>query len=111
MGKKSHSWLPHGASDSAKGEFQIRFRQKDCTPCASRAQCTKAKVEPRLLFVQARTEHEVLQVARTAQETDAFWAEYALRSGVESLISQACEPLSCGKLATLAVREPTFSIS
>lgn len=88
MGKESHFWLPHGASDAAKGEFQIRFRRKDCTPCVSRAQCTKAKVEPRLLFVQARTEHEVLQAARTAQETDAFRAEYALRSGVESLMSQ-----------------------
>lgn len=88
MGKESYSWLPHSASDAAKGEFQIRFRRKDCTPCPSRAQCTKAKVEPRILFVQARTEHEVLQVARTAQETDAFRAEYALRSGVESLMSQ-----------------------
>lgn len=88
MGKKSYSWLPHSESDAAKGEFQIRFRRKDCTPCASRAQCTKAKVEPRILFVQARAEHEVLQRARAEQETEAFGAEYALRAGVESLMSQ-----------------------
>jgi transposase len=40
------------------------------------------------LFVQARAEHEVLQRARAEQETEAFRAEYALRVGVESLMSQ-----------------------
>ena len=86
MGKESYSWLPHG--DANKGDFQIRFRRGDCTPCGSRAQCTKAKVEPRILFVQARAEHEALQAGRAEQETQAFRAEYALRSGVESLMSQ-----------------------
>jgi transposase len=86
MGKESYSWLPHGDAD--KGDFQIRFRQRDCTPCESRAQCTKAKQEPRILFVQSQPEYEALQTARAAQQTDAFRAEYALRSGVESLMSQ-----------------------
>lgn len=88
MGKESYSWLPHRESDAAKGAVQIRFRRKDCTPCVSRAQCTKAKVAPRILLVQTRAEHEVLQAARAEQETAAFRAEYALRSGVESLMSQ-----------------------
>ena len=58
MGKESYSWLPHG--DANTGDFQIRFRKKDCTPCASRVQCTKAKVEPRILFMQARAEHDMM---------------------------------------------------
>ena len=86
MGKESYSWLPHG--DANTGDFQIRFRKKDCTPCASRVQCTKAKVEPRILFMQARAEHDMMQAGRSEQETEAFRAEYALRSGVESLMSQ-----------------------
>ena len=88
MGKESYSWLPHAESDASKRAFQIRFRRKDCTSCVSRARCTKAKVEPRILFVQTRAEHEALQAARVEQATVAFRAEYALRSGVESLISQ-----------------------
>ncbi len=87
MGKHSYSWLPN--TDATKvGAFQIRFARGDCTPCAARAQCTQAKVEPRILFVQARAAHDVLQAARAAQRTELFRAEYALRSGVESLISQ-----------------------
>jgi transposase len=97
MGKESYSWLPNSESDAAKGAFQIRFRRKDCTPCASRSPCTKAKVEPRILFVQARAEHEVLQRARAEQETEAFRAEYALRSGVESLMSQGMQAFDLRK--------------
>lgn len=87
-GKESYSWLPTGEGEGDNGAVQIRFRRKDGTPCASRAQCTKAQVEPRLLYVQARPAYEVLQAARAEQHTEAFRAEYALRSGVESLMSQ-----------------------
>jgi transposase len=86
MGKESTSWLPAGNKEP--GAVQIRFRRKDCTPCVSRAQCTKAKLEPRELYVQARPEHDKLQAARAEQQTETFRAEYALRSGVESLMSQ-----------------------
>jgi transposase len=86
LGKESVSWVPHG--DAVKGELQIRFRRGDCTPCLSRSQCTKAKQAPRRLLVQARPEHEALQAARAEQQTEAFRADYALRSGAESLMSQ-----------------------
>jgi transposase len=87
MGKQSYSWLPN--IDATKvGSFQVRFSRADCSGCCARAQCTKAKVEPRILFVQSRAEHEVLQTARTEQQTEMFRAEYALRAGVESLMSQ-----------------------
>lgn len=86
LGKESASWVPYGDVD--KGEFQIRFQRGDCTPCPSRRQCTKAKQAPRRLLVQARPEHEALQAARAEQQTEAFRADYALRSGAESLMSQ-----------------------
>ena len=87
MGKQSYSWLPN--IDATKvGTFQVRFSRADCSPCPARAQCTKAKVEPRILFLLSQPEHEVLQTARHRQQTEAFREEYALRAGVESLMSQ-----------------------
>lgn len=87
MGKQSYSWLPN--IDATKvGSFQVRFSRTDCSACPVRAQCTKAKVEPRILFLQSREEHEALQSARDYQQTDVFETEYALRAGVESLMSQ-----------------------
>jgi transposase len=87
MGKESYSWLP--STDASKaGTFQVRFSRADCSPCPVRAQCTKAKVEPRLLFLLPRSEDEVLQAARHYQQTEAFREEYRLRAGVESLMSQ-----------------------
>src|SRR6266545_7325083 len=70
------------------GTFQVRFSRADCSPCPSRAQCTKAKVAPRILFLLSQPEHGALQTARQRQQTAAFREEYALRAGVESLMSQ-----------------------
>ena len=53
MGKQSISWLPN--TYPPKGMmWEVRFARKDCTPCPHRAQCTRAKKEPRLLGLQAR---------------------------------------------------------
>jgi transposase len=96
MGKQSYSWLPN--IDATKvGSFQVRFSRADCSPCAARAQCTKAKVEPRILFLLSHREHEALQTARERQQTDAFREEYALRAGVESLLSQGMRAFELGK--------------
>ena len=61
-----------------------RLARKDCTPCLHRAQCTKAKKEPRLLGLQAREQYEALQAARQRQTTEAFSQQYASRAGIES---------------------------
>jgi transposase len=86
-GKQSYSWLPN--IDATKvGTFQVRFSRADCSPYPSRTHCTRAKVEPRIVFLQAREQHEILQTTRQHQHTEAFHTEYALRAGVESLMSQ-----------------------
>jgi transposase len=43
---------------------------------------------PRQLTVRPQAHHEALQAARQRQETPAFKAQYALRAGVESSLSQ-----------------------
>ena len=46
------------------------------------------KVASRRILLQPRAAYEALQAARVAQQTEEFRGEYALRSGVESLMSQ-----------------------
>jgi transposase len=87
MGKQSISWLPHTYPKSGM-RWEVRFARKDCTPCPHRAQCTRAKKEPRLLGLQAREQYEALQAARHRQTTDAFAQQYAPRAGIESTHAQ-----------------------
>jgi transposase len=87
-GKQSISWLPNTSPQNGQ-VFEARFARKDCTPCPFRAQCTKAKQEPRIIGLQAREHHEALQAARRRQETEEFRQQYAARAGVEGTHEQA----------------------
>ena len=86
-GRPSHSWLPKTGSSGVVAE--ARFAAHDCTPCPHRAQCTKAKTEPRAIALQPREQYEAIQDARQYQTTAAFRAEYQARAGVESTHAQA----------------------
>ncbi len=88
MGKESISWLPN--TDPKKGmAFEARFARADCTPCPSRSQCTRSKQEPRIIGLLPREQHETLQGARRAQETEEFRSRYAARAGIEGTHEQA----------------------
>jgi transposase len=87
MGKQSISWLPHTYPKHGM-TWEVRFARKDCTPCPHRAQCTKAKQEPRIVGLQAREPYEALQAARPRQTTEEFRQQYAPRAGIESTHAQ-----------------------
>jgi transposase len=87
-GKQSLSWLPNTYPQNGM-IFEARFARRDCTPCPSRAQCTKAEKEPRIIGLQAREHHEALQAARRGQTTDEFRSRYAARAGIEGTHEQA----------------------
>jgi transposase len=87
MGKQSISWLPHTYPKSGMA-WEVRFARKDCTPCLHRAQCTRAKQEPRIVGLQVREQYEALQAARQRQTTEAFRRQYAPRAGIESAHAQ-----------------------
>ena len=87
-GKQSLSWLPNTYPKNGV-VWEVRFSRKDCTPCPHRAQCTKAKKEPRILGLQTREQHEALQAARQRQTTEAFRQQYAARAGIEGTHEQA----------------------
>jgi transposase len=87
-GKESLSWLPNTYPKNGMA-FEARFARKDCTPCPSRSQCTRSKQEPRIIGLLPREQHEALQAARRAQETEEFRSRYAARAGIEGTHEQA----------------------
>ena len=94
QGSHSVRWTP-GRDVSGDPVVRIRFYGPTCRACevmslglTSRSRCTAAKDQPRQLTVRPQAQHEAIQDARQRQETDAFKAQYALRSGAESMISQ-----------------------
>ncbi len=87
-GKENVSWLPAARSDEGMA-FEVRFARRDCTPCPLRPRCTRAKREPRIIWLQPRERFEALQGARRHQQTAAFQASYAARAGIEGTHAQA----------------------
>jgi transposase len=87
QGHHSVKWTP-GRDVSGDPVIRIRFDRATCHACPTRQVCTTAKDAPRQLTVRPQAHHEAIQAARLRQETPEFKAQYALRSGVESSLSQ-----------------------
>jgi transposase len=88
QGHTSVHWRP-GRDVSGDPVVRIRFDGPICRACPARPACTTAKGAPRQFTVRLQTHHEAIQAARQRQETPAFKAQYALRAGVESSLSQS----------------------
>jgi transposase len=87
QGHTSVKWTP-GHEVSGDPVFRIRFDQATCRACPARQVCTTAQDAPRHLTVWPPAHHEAMQAARQRQETPECKEKYALRSGVESSLSQ-----------------------
>jgi transposase len=87
QGHASVHWRP-GDHVSGDPVMRIRCDGATCRACPPRPECTAAQAAPRQLTVSRQAQHEVLQAARQRQETPQFTAQYALRAGVESSLSQ-----------------------
>lgn len=86
-GKTSSSWKP-GVDGRGHEVITVGFAKADCSPCPSRSQCTKAKIQHRILNLKPQELHQALQQARRRQKTEDFVEEYKRRAGVEGTISQ-----------------------
>jgi transposase len=86
-GHTSVKWTP-GHDMRGGPVVRIRFDTATCRACAVRSACTWAKEAPRQLTVRPQEQHVAMQAARQRQETAEFKAQYALRAGVESTLSQ-----------------------
>jgi transposase len=87
QGHTSVYWRP-GRDVSGDPVIRIRFDGTTCRACPTRQSCTSAQAAPRHLTVRPQVHHEAIQTARQRQETPQFKAQYALRAGVESSLSQ-----------------------
>jgi transposase len=87
-GQTSVKWTP-GHDIRGAPVIRIRFDRATCRVCPARQRCTAAEDAPRRqLTVRPHAHHEAIQAARQRQETAEFKAQYALRAGVESSLSQ-----------------------
>ena len=87
QGHTSVKWTP-GHDVSGDPVFRRRFDKATCHACPTRHVCTTAKDAPRQLTGRPQAHHEAIQAVRQRQETPEFKEQYALRSGVESSLSQ-----------------------
>jgi transposase len=87
-GKRNYSWK---ASHDRHGKpvIKVSFQGNDCQPCQLKQRCTKRKTGGRGLSFRPRAAFTILQKRRAFQQTNAFRDLYALRAGVEGVISQA----------------------
>jgi transposase len=87
QGHQSVKWTP-GHSPEGHDVIRIRFDKATCDACAVRPACTSSAKYPRQLTVKPQALHEAIEAAHKRQATPEFKAQYALRAGVESTISQ-----------------------
>src|SRR5262245_38112327 len=84
-GHLSASWTP--TVDRRKNAVvQIQFSIKDCQPCPSRVQCTRA--QRRMLTIRRQEHYLALHAARARETSAAYTADYARRAGIEGTLSQ-----------------------
>jgi transposase len=89
QGRGSVGWSETTTS-RGRAVVHVTFAPAECLPCPARARCTRAKTGggARALTLKTRAEHELLELARSRQQTDDFTALYAQRAGIEGAISQ-----------------------
>ena len=88
QGHGSVKWTP-GHSPEGHDVIRIRFDKATCATCTVRPACTSSTKYPRQITVKPQALHEAIEAAHQRQATPEFKAQYALRAGVESTISQA----------------------
>jgi len=80
-GQTSVKWQPtHDQAGHGSITISFSFARATCAACPRRPSCTRSAAAPRGLTVRPRAEHDALQAARRAQDTDAFTEQYAARA-------------------------------
>jgi transposase len=85
-GQRSVVWA-EGLSHEGTPVIRVHFSPAACRTCELRPRCTRGL--KRGLTLRLQVVHEALRQARQREQTDAFWATYRKRAGVEGTISQA----------------------
>lgn len=89
QGKVSQGWRETQAL--ATTVIRVQFGAGVCRQCPVRERCTRSVTKGRSLTLRTEAAHRALQAAREHQATATFKAEYAVRAGVEGLLSQGVQ--------------------
>lgn len=87
QGPRRVTWTA-GQRQTGASVIRIRCDRAPCRACPTRQACPSSPEAPRHLTGKPQGSHEALQAARQRQETPEFKAQYALRAGGESPLSQ-----------------------
>jgi len=86
-GEESRTWREY--TDRTGREYvMVRFDTATCRACPSRDLCVRSERSGRSLHLHPRREQEALEAMRAGLKTDAGWAAYSARAGVEGTLSQ-----------------------
>jgi len=88
QGVASAAWYDC-TDEEGKLYHRVLFPKHACSACHARALCTKAKQEPRRLFLHPQAQHQALFAARQRMSTKEGWMLYAHRAGIGGTLSQA----------------------
>jgi transposase len=104
-GKQSIAWY---RGTDAKGEsvVSVWFARPTCQACPLRAQCTTAQATGRSLTLRLpRERHDMVQAARTRQQTPGFHAAYQARCGIEGTFSQTTRTTGLRRARSIGQRK------
>jgi transposase len=86
-GATSRRW--NQRNDPGGPRIHVGFSAKDCRPCPTRELCVRGTRPGRELTLHTQPEHEILLANRRNQTNQDWTTRYAMRAGVEGLMSQA----------------------
>lgn len=88
-GQHSTSWtLSNRYAEADFKRIHVQFDRRDCAACPVRALCTKSPKAPRKLVLQPQAQQEALRQARDFIGSEAWFALYRERAGIEGTLSQ-----------------------
>ncbi len=87
QGHVSQKWQEHPGRQGAT-MVHFRFSRTDCAACPVRTRCTQSATLPRSVTIYSQPAYDALQSARQRQHREAFWQQYAPRSGIEGTVAQ-----------------------
>lgn len=109
-GQRSVQWKA-GVDSTGQAAMRGRFKKRDCLGWASRSSCTHAQREPRELTFRPKAQWVALHAACQRQQTNDFRAQYALRSGSASTISQATKGFDLRRTRSIGLAKTSLQYS
>lgn len=91
QGKESIFWQERQENNHIV--IDVMFSRRDCFSCPVKARCTISPTRAHSLTIRPEKEFAAIHQRRAYQKTDDFKEAYALRAGVEGLISQTAVAL------------------